>query len=780
MSKRRVITKDTDICNIEDYVEIISGRDSDSTSPTDIWIVEFKKNTFYNDDKIEYGFLKIFIEPRSIDTPHRKYIMDELHGLNYEINIYKDVIRPLIDYNICTNFVKYLSGGKNCTYENLFNILKSALLINGGQPTDDIIKEVLNRNIYYMQSNMDGRLSINNDKMPHHHKFNPPNPNFRYNMILNSQIPSGSLKLSQLLKNSYRILSNNSLQTVFFPIIFQIAAGCYAMSLSKMLHNDLHAGNIFLEQLKTPIIQIYIINNKKYVIQSEYKVYIYDFDRSYCERFGDNLLLKDLCDTSSQCNEYIENKDFIKIMCYLFMYFQHPFRGHIIDILAKDPSKFQDSLTDMFRHDCFFQTLVKGNTDLFKTEFNDMSYIIEILGTYIPDVPDKTYKIDVKNINICNKDFFNENGTIIMKKYEKIYNDTLDDVIKYSKSSSKRPSSPKRASSRRPPSSSRTSIPKRISSAKRPSNPKRASSRRPPSPKRASSPKKQKPCTENKIRNPKSGKCVSKTGVIGKKIMKEMGGSKRASSPRRASPIRRTRPKKQKPCNSNQVRNPDTRRCVLKTSPLGKKILKEMGGSKSKKRDSSTSDTKYTAKTTLADGNCLFSSIFRSLKDKNLLEKFCKCIKDIDCTNEKKFISTFRMFITEKDHSISLRYIDIFNNMIKNFKEPNFEENFKEIIKYFGDTRTVLIKFNKENKFEDKYLKEFISEIENVIVKNKTYVGEIELFEISKMIKRCDIGFIYDTNLKNFIKFIKKQNKNEINNSLYLILNQEKEHWEYI
>ena len=43
MSKRRVITKDTDICNIEDYVEIISGRDSDSTSPTDIWIVEFKK-----------------------------------------------------------------------------------------------------------------------------------------------------------------------------------------------------------------------------------------------------------------------------------------------------------------------------------------------------------------------------------------------------------------------------------------------------------------------------------------------------------------------------------------------------------------------------------------------------------------------------------------------------------------------------------------------------------------------------------------------------------------
>ena len=266
--------------------------------------------------------------------------------------------------------------------------------------------------------------------------------------------------------------------------------------------------------------------------------------------------------------------------------------------------------------------------------------------------------------------------------------------------------------------------------------------------------------------------------------MKEMGGSKRVSSHRRASGSihtsspRRASPKKQKPCTENKIRNPKSGKCVSKTGAIGKKIMKEMGGSKSKKTDSLTSDTKYTAKPTLTDGNCFFSAIFRSLKDKNLLEKFCKCIEVIDCTNEKKFISTFRMFIIEKDHSISLQYIDIFNNMIENFKEPNFEENFKEIIKYTGDTRKVLIEFNKKKKFEDKYLKEFITKIEKVIVKNKTYIGEIETVEISKMIKRCNIGFLYDTNLKKFIKFIKKQDKKDINNTLYLV--NDKEHWEYI
>ena len=60
-----------------------------------------------------------------------------------------------------------------------------------------------------------------------------------------------------------------------------------------------------------------------------------------------------------------------------------------------------------------------------------------------------------------------------------------------------------------------------------------------------------------------------------------MKSSPRRASPRRASPRRnsprRASPKKQKACRSDQIRNPETGRCVLKSSPKGKQIMKSMG-----------------------------------------------------------------------------------------------------------------------------------------------------------------------------------------------------------
>jgi hypothetical protein len=33
---------------------------------------------------------------------------------------------------------------------------------------------------------------------------------------------------------------------IFLPILFQITVACYAMSLSKMVHNDLHSENVLV------------------------------------------------------------------------------------------------------------------------------------------------------------------------------------------------------------------------------------------------------------------------------------------------------------------------------------------------------------------------------------------------------------------------------------------------------------------------------------------------------------------------------------------------------
>ena len=107
-----------------------------------------------------------------------------------------------------------------------------------------------------------------------------------------------------------------------------------------------------------------------------------------------------------------------------------------------------------------------------------------------------------------------------------------------------------------------------------------------------------KDCGENQIRNPKTGRCVLKTTALGKQILKDMGSSLRRASPRRVSSLprgssprrsspRRVIPKKQKPCRTDQVRNPKTGKCVLKSSPKGKEIMKAKG-SASKRASSPT------------------------------------------------------------------------------------------------------------------------------------------------------------------------------------------------
>ena len=115
----------TDICNISNCIVNIGGMASDSASPADIWFLTFNDRTTYKGEIVKNAFLKLFID---VDNTHMsarlKQATQEMNGLKYELNIYKDVIRPLVDLNICPNFVKYLASSTNCSYNNLLNFLK--------------------------------------------------------------------------------------------------------------------------------------------------------------------------------------------------------------------------------------------------------------------------------------------------------------------------------------------------------------------------------------------------------------------------------------------------------------------------------------------------------------------------------------------------------------------------------------------------------------------------------------------------------------------------------
>jgi serine/threonine protein kinase len=92
---------------------------------------------------------------------------------------------------------------------------------------------------------------------------------------------------------------------------------------------------------------------------------------------------------------------------------------------------------------------------------------------------------------------------------------------------------------------------------------------KPPSP---SHKKTQKKCPEDKILNPKTGRCVSKTGGLGKKLLKQL----KPSTQKSIKPPSPSHKKTQKKCPEDKILNPKTGRCVSKTGGLGKKLLKQL------------------------------------------------------------------------------------------------------------------------------------------------------------------------------------------------------------
>jgi hypothetical protein len=91
-------------------------------------------------------------------------------------------------------------------------------------------------------------------------------------------------------------------------------------------------------------------------------------------------------------------------------------------------------------------------------------------------------------------------------------------------------------------------------------------------------------CDKDKIRNPETGRCVLKTGAIGKKILeklkKEHKKGKKESN-KKESNNKEPKKKEEKPCDKDKIRNPETGRCVLKTGAIGKKILEKNSPKKS-------------------------------------------------------------------------------------------------------------------------------------------------------------------------------------------------------
>lgn len=417
--------------------EGVIGLASNSASPVDTWILKFKKGVTYLGETINYGFLKWWINPKdlywrkvkSADEDFEEY-KNTISGLNYEVKIYRDVVRPLLDNDVCPNFVGFLASGTACSFPDLSSVLTPQGV------------EGMRRNVVYMRKELDSRPSVLSLDDPEDAGIITPRQELKwtYDFLLTTAVPRGSFTYEDWLYRDPDSEQKAGLALKQYrentgKIVFQILAACYALAMTKTTHNDLHSGNTFIAEEPRKKVT-YVYGGKVYSFDTEYRPLVFDFDRSYSVQLGDNPLLSDgeesnhLCVHYSQCNTYIPNADMVKVLCSLYAV-REDFRRVVLNCLTPNPPKpgglTRAGLSQILNGRCFFQEIGEDSSDsrfsLGEEKYKSLNSPKEILekwAYYFDLEAPKDAVIDADgSVYVCDKSLFDEDGVLLPELVQK-------------------------------------------------------------------------------------------------------------------------------------------------------------------------------------------------------------------------------------------------------------------------------------------------------------------------------------------------------------------------
>lgn len=321
---------------LNDFI-FLEGLGKSSASKTDIWKLKSKK-----DGKIY--IMKLFINTVDGKTHPRYYKL-----LKHELIIYDMLRKKLINEKNSKNILFYETIGVT-NFEKLFSFVDKSKYNTLNK------KELLHNfvvNNRFMLGLEKSRVRINSKPDTHiffsnvFYEYNIKT--FTYSYIIT---PLMEKDFSDFLYD-YKIKWTLKKLCKYMSIILSTV---YQISSTGINQNDLHFGNIFLSNtIHGPTKwhsknYVLIINNKVFMVDLEYTIYIYDFDRSAVK----NKYIKELSSKrmGGNCPEFHTKRDFLKIICGLYQHLKYinttdmnleKFRKFLIQKFIKS-SKLRDAI----------------------------------------------------------------------------------------------------------------------------------------------------------------------------------------------------------------------------------------------------------------------------------------------------------------------------------------------------------------------------------------------------------------------------------------------------
>ena len=271
----------------------------------------FNQNTNYN---VRGGASPTFLVTNNIDgiEIYGKFYFqraveikkDDFLSLDYERRIYKYRINNLLKQS--PNFIPFI-GEVECSFNEIINNQK--LLEVCKSYKDRMVKRYGN-DIGWENSGIKGYLT--------------------------KKIENGL--------NFQQFINNNIKEQDFRSVIAQVLMSLQILYKNKINHNDLHLGNISIQELpKTTTLQ-YDYDVKIYHIYTKYKVYIFDWDYSYVDdaynNQGEKIVNPKLNPYQNRCkNDGMCNKLNDKFDLYVFisnLYLAIPKNEYLHDFIKRN------------------------------------------------------------------------------------------------------------------------------------------------------------------------------------------------------------------------------------------------------------------------------------------------------------------------------------------------------------------------------------------------------------------------------------------------------------